>query len=148
MDNVIISIMNSKDLEDIKDILSQEFDDFWTYNTFKSELENPNSKYIVAKTQDKIIGFAGIWKVIDIAHITNIVTAKAFRNKGIGSIMLSSLIELVQSENDINSITLEVNTNNIPAQKLYKKFGFKNAGLRKKYYNNTDDAIILTKKLK
>ena len=147
MDNVEIFIMSIQDLENIKDILLQEFDDFWTYNIFKSELENLNSKYIVAKLNNRIIGFAGIWKAIDVAHITNIVTAKTYRNKGIGSIMLDNLIELAQSENDINSITLEVNVNNIPAQKLYEKFGFKNAGLRKKYYNNADDALIMTKQL-
>ena len=147
MDNVKISMMNLQDLENIKDILIQDFDDFWTYNIFKIELENPNSKYIVAKIENKIIGFAGIWKAIDVAHITNIVTAKTLRNKGIGSTMLKKLIELAKSENNINAITLEVNVNNIPAQKLYEKYGFKNTGLRKNYYNNTDDAIILTKNL-
>ena len=147
MDNVKISMMNLQDLENIKDILIQDFDDFWTYNIFKIELENPNSKYIVAKIENKIIGFAGIWKARDVAHITNIVTAKTLRNKGIGSTMLKKLIELAKSENNINAITLEVNVNNIPAQKLYEKYGFKNTGLRKNYYNNTDDAIILTKNL-
>lgn len=147
MDNIQISKMDISDLEEIKDVLLSDFDDFWNVNTFKEELLNPNSKYIVAKINNKIVGFAGIWKSVDDVHITNIVTSKSFRNQHIGSMMLSNLIELAKNENNITSITLEVNSNNIPAQKLYEKFGFKVVGLRKKYYNNIDDAIIYTKDL-
>lgn len=147
MDNVQISVMTIENLELIKDILLTEFDDFWNYNVFKSELLNPNSKYIKAELEGKIIGFAGIWKAVDIVHITNIVTAKSYRNKGLGSIMLNKLIEIAKLETDIDSITLEVNSNNIPAQKLYEKYGFKTVGLRKKYYNNKDNAIIMTKEI-
>ena len=147
MDNIQISKMDITDLEEIKDVLLSDFDDFWNVNTFKEELLNPNSKYIMAKIHNKIVGFAGIWKSVDDVHITNIVTSKNFRNQHIGSMMLSNLIELAKNENNITSITLEVNSNNIPAQKLYEKFGFKVVGLRKKYYNNIDDAIIYTKDL-
>ena len=147
MDNIQISEMTILDLEEIKDTLLSDFDDFWNINTFKQELLNPNSKYIMAKINNKIVGFAGIWKSVDDIHITNIVTAKNFRKQNIGSKMLSSLIQLAKSEKNITSITLEVNSTNIPAQKLYEKFGFKRVGLRKKYYNNTDDAIIYTKDL-
>ena len=147
MDNVEILVMTISDLELIKESLLTDFDNFWNYNTFKSELLNPNSKYIVAKINNKIIGFAGLWKSVDDVHITNIVTAKKYRNKNIGSLMLSKLIEMSKNEKGITSITLEVNSNNIPAQKLYEKFGFKVVGIRKKYYNNNDDAIIYTKDL-
>ena len=140
--------MTISDLELIKDSLLTDFDDFWTYDTFKSELLNPNSKYIIAKKEKEIVGFAGIWKSVDDVHITNIVTAQNHRRQNIGSILLSNLIDLAKKENDITSITLEVNSNNIPAQKLYKKFDFKVVGLRKKYYNNTDDAIIMTKHIR
>ena len=147
MDNVEISIMSVSDLELIKDSLLTDFDDFWSYNTFKNELLNPNSKYIIAKTNNEIVGFAGLWKSVDDVHITNIVTAKNFRRQNIGSLLLSNLIKMAKSEKNITSITLEVNSNNLAAQKLYEKFGFKVVGLRKKYYNNIDDAIIYTKDL-
>ena len=62
--------------------------------------------------------------------------------------MLQELIKLAQSKKEIKEITLEVNSNNIPAKNLYEKFGFNVVGLRKKYYNNTYDAIIMTKNLK
>ncbi len=148
MDNVEISTMTLSDFSEIEDVLFLEFDDFWNVATFKSELTNPNSKYIVAKINGKIVGFAGIWKAVDDVHITNIVTAKKFRKQNIGSILLSNLIKMARAENEISSITLEVNVNNIPAKKLYEKFNFEVVGLRKKYYNNKDDAIIMTLNLK
>lgn len=146
MDNIKISTMTLPDLDSISDILTCEFDDFWNYNLFKSELENKNSMYIVAKSNNQIVGFAGIWFSVDDIHITNIVVKKNCRNQKIGSLMLNNLIKLCENRTQ-KSITLEVNSNNIPAQKLYQKFGFKNVGIRKKYYNNTEDAIIMTKTL-
>lgn len=139
--------MTLLDLECISNILQSDFDDFWNITTLKSELLNPNSKYIVAKLDNLIVGFAGIWKSVDDVHITNIVVNKNFRKQNIGSLILSILIELAKLEPNISSITLEVNSNNIVAIKLYEKFGFKAVGLRKKYYNNIDDAIIYTKEL-
>lgn len=146
MDNIKISAMTLSDLDSISSILTCEFDDFWNYNLFKSELENQNSKYIVAKANNQIIGFAGVWFSVDDIHITNIVVKKSYRNQKIGSLMLSNLIELCRNQTQ-KFITLEVNSNNIPAKKLYQKFGFENVGIRKKYYNNTEDAIIMTKTL-
>ena len=143
LSNIKFENMTVSDLDNIKDILYTDFDDFWSYNIFKSELENENSKYIVAKLNSEIIGFAGIWQVIDEAHITNIVTKKNFRNLGIGSLLLEKLINICKNQENINSVTLEVNEDNIIAQKLYEKFNFKNLGKRKNYYNGKA-AIIMT----
>ncbi len=148
MDNITISKMTILDLEAIKEYLFSDFDDFWSINTLKSELQNPNSEYIVAKINNNIVGFAGIWKAVDDVHITNIVTAKKYRRQKIGSTLLSNLIKMAKAKENITSITLEVNSTNIPAQNLYKKFGFKNVGIRKKYYNNKYDAIIMTLKMR
>ena len=146
MDNIEISFMTIPDLESISQNLQTDFDDFWNYTTLKNELENTNSTYIVAKNNNIIVGFAGIWKAVDDIHITNIVVKKDFRNNGIGSLLLQKLIEL-SKQKDITSITLEVNELNICAIKLYEKFGFKKVGIRKKYYNNINNAIIMTKQL-
>ena len=81
MDNIQIFRMTISDLEEIQDTLLLDFDDFWNVNTFKEELLNSNSKYIMAKINDKIVGFAGIWKAVDDVHITNIVTSKNFRRQ-------------------------------------------------------------------
>lgn len=142
--HITIRTMNISDLNSIKDILLTDFDDFWNYNIFKSELENENCKYIVAILNDEIVGFAGIWQVVDEAHITNIVTKKTHRNQGIGNLLLENLINICKNLENINLITLEVNEENIIAQKLYKKFGFGVVGKRKKYYNSEKSAIIMT----
>ena len=138
--------MTDYDLSLIKDILIDDFDDFWTYDVLQEELNNPNSEYFVAKLENNILGFAGIWKAVDDVHITDIVVKKSNRQTGIGSKLLEKLIQTAKSQN-FNSITLEVNEHNQPAINLYLKYGFKNVGFRKKYYNNKDNAIIMTKEL-
>ena len=80
LNNLLISSMTINDLNEIKDILEDEFDNFWNYNIFKSEIENPNSKYFVCKKNTEIIGFIGVLIVIDEADITNIVVKKSFRS--------------------------------------------------------------------
>ena len=142
--NIKIEKMTKEHLDKIKENLENDFDEFWNENVLKNELENPASTYIVAKDeQNNIVGYAGIWQPIDEAHITNIVTKKDKRRNKIGTRMLEELIK-VAKEKKLKDITLEVNVNNIPAINLYKKYNFKEVGIRKKYYNNSDDAIIMT----
>ncbi len=138
----MISEMNLQDLENIKDCLLTNFDNFWSYNILKQELENGKSKYFVAKQENEIVGFAGILLIIDQVNIMNIVVKKDKRNFGIGSLLLEEIIRYSKIHN-ATSITLEVNEKNIPAIKLYKKYGFKQVGLRRKYYNNEDNAILM-----
>ena len=144
--NLEIYNMTDYDLSLIKDILISDFDDFCSYYVLQEELNNPNSEYFVAKLENNILGFAGIWKAVDDVHITDIVVKKSNRQTGIGSNLLEKLIQTAKSQN-FNSITLEVNEHNQPAINLYLKYGFKNVGFRKKYYGNKDNAIIMTKEL-
>ena len=138
----MISEMNLQDLENIKDCLLTDFDDFWSYNILKQELENGKSKYFVLKQENEIIGFAGILLIIDEVNIMNIVVRKDKRNLGIGSLLLEKIIDFSEIHN-ATSITLEVNEKNVPAIRLYEKYGFKQVGIRKKYYNNEDNAILM-----
>ena len=131
MENLEITSMTVSDLDLIAENLENDFDDFWNYNVFKSELENENSKYIVAKNNDEIAGFAGIWIAIDVAHITNIVVKKDMRKCGIGGLLLVNLIELCM-DLELVEITLEVNEHNLTAIKLYEKFGFERIRVKKK----------------
>lgn len=142
--NFTIEKMTLTDLENIKDILSTEFDDFWNYNILKQELSNCNSYCVVAKNNENIIlGFACEQFILDESNITNIVTRKTYRNNGIGSLLLENLIQISISKS-MNSITLEVNENNTSAINLYKKYNFNTIGIRKKYYNNKDNALIMS----
>lgn len=145
IDNAKIEIctMTYEDLQALKNTLITDFDDFWSYSILEKELSNTNTTYIVAKQDNKILGFAGILTILDESNIMNIVTKKNKRNLGIGSLLLSELINISKKLN-MNSITLEVNENNIPAIKLYQKYNFQTVGIRKKYYNNIDSAILMT----
>lgn len=136
-----ISNMTLEDFYQIEPVFITEFDDFWKPENLKSELKNLNSKYIVAKENGLVVGFAGIWFSVDDAHITNIVVRKSYRQQGIGNALLKVLIELGKVK---ESLTLEVNTQNEIAQKLYLKHGFENLGIRKKYYGGIQDAYIMT----
>ena len=129
------------DLEQMKDTLYSDFDNFWS---LKQELENKNTTYIVAKENNEVVGFAGISTCLDEATLNNIVVKKSCRGRGIGGELLESLIDLC-GDLHMRTFTLEVDTENAPAIHLYEKFGFKNLGIRKKYYNGSRDAYIMTK---
>ena len=145
LDNIEIKVMTLDDLKTIKEILISDFDEFWNYNVFKAELQSENSKYLVAKLNNEIIGFAGIKIIIDEADIMNIVTKKIYRNQGVGALLLNEIINLCKKQN-FNSVSLEVNEINSSAIHLYENFGFEKVGNRKKYYNGSN-AILMTKKL-
>ena len=147
MKNLVIDKMTLSDLNEISDNLTSDFDEFWNSSILESELKNPFSKYIIARLNKKIVGFAGVIDTVDQLEITNIVVKKDFRKNGIGNELLVELIKFAK-ENGKDKITLEVNSTNLAAIKLYEKNGFKNVGFRKKYYNNTYDANIMTLKLK
>lgn len=142
-----INKMTLSDLDDIKNILASDFDNFWNYDVLKQELECENSYFIITKNNtDEIVGFAGLKVICDEADIMNIVVKKSFRHNGIGSILLDNLISYAKSLN-LKTVTLEVNEHNLSAIRLYDKFNFDHLGIRKKYYDGKSDAIIMSKKI-
>ncbi|MFC1938493.1 ribosomal protein S18-alanine N-acetyltransferase [Chloroflexota bacterium] len=91
-----------------------------------------------------VIGFAGIWRVTDEVHITNIAVRKAYHRQGIGELLLVGLIDLAVKLN-ARIITLEVRASNIAAQALYSKYGFTQVGLRRCYYiDNREDGVLMS----
>ncbi len=141
-----INVMTSEDIISIEPNFSDNFDKFWSIDVLKHDFEDDNSQYVVAKMNNEIVGFAGIKIIIDEADIMNIAVKMDKRNSGIGSMLLEKLLEIAKISN-CTSITLEVNENNLPAIYLYEKYHFERIGLRKKYYNNTDNAILMKKDL-
>ena len=136
-ERIYILEMTNLDLENIK----SEYDNFsniWDYETLKEDYKN--SKYLVAKQNNEIVGFIGTRTIFNELEIMNIVTRQDKRNKGIASNLLSYVIR----KNIVEKINLEVNEHNINAIKLYRKFGFQDIGIRKNYYDGKDDAIMMT----
>jgi [ribosomal protein S18]-alanine N-acetyltransferase len=90
-----------------------------------------------------IVGFAGLWLMVDEAHVTTIATHPDYRGRGVGELLLSSLID-TSYEIGARVVTLEVRVSNYVAQNLYRKYGFREAGIRKRYYSdNHEDALIM-----
>ncbi len=90
-----------------------------------------------------IIGFAGLWLMVDEAHITTIAMHPDFQGLGLGELMLTSLIDIAY-EIRAKWVTLEVRVSNYRAQNLYRKYGFHDAGIRRRYYSdNNEDALIM-----
>lgn len=146
MEKIIVDYMTLDDFEIIKDRLQEEFDEFWTPGVLLSELKNENTKYIVLKENNNIVGFAGIWITPDTVELNNIVIKKDSRGKGYSKILLEKLIE-ISEETSREIFTLEVSEENIVAINLYKKYGFEKVGLRKNYYEGKYDAILMSKKI-
>ena len=82
---------------------------------------------------DKLVGYCGVWIVIDEAHITNIAILPGYRGKRLGEALMRKVIEIVK-ERGAKTMTLEVRVSNMIAQSLYRKFGFQAGGIRKGYY--------------
>ena len=141
--DITIEKMTKEHLEQIKDILQTEFDKFWNAEVLKKELENPLSIYVVATSEGQVVGYAGLWQPCDEGHITNIVTKINKRGNKIATKMLEELLRIAKDKK-LKCVTLEVNVHNDIAIALYQKYNFKEVGKRPKYYNNTDDAIIMT----
>ena len=89
------------------------------------------------------IGFAGLWLMVDEAHVTTIALHPRYRGRGLGELMLSLLFQIAYNIS-ARTVTLEVRVTNHVAQNLYRKYGFQEAGVRRRYYSdNNEDALIM-----
>lgn len=143
MQKIVIEKMKSDDIANVVEVENNSFDIPWSKESFENELKNKLAMYLVAKVEDKAVGYVGVWKIFDEGHITNVAVHPDYRGQGIGKSLISELLYLCEKEG-INSLTLEVRKSNIVAQSLYKSFGFVEEGIRKGYYSdNNEDAIIM-----
>ena len=141
--NVIIDFMKEEDIDAIVDISSLSFSISWSKDSYLQELTNPVARYLVAKINNKVVGFVGTWLVLDESHITNIAVHPNFRKQGLASKLLEAFISYCRSQGCI-AYTLEVRSGNIAARALYEKYNFRQEGVRKGYYeDNKEDAIIM-----
>jgi ribosomal-protein-alanine N-acetyltransferase len=95
-------------------------------------------------TSDFIVGYVGIWLMVDQAHIVAIAIREQYRRQGLGELLLAQSVDLALS-NGQESVTLEVRRSNESAQALYDKYRFLKVGVRRRYYtDNREDALIMT----
>jgi [ribosomal protein S18]-alanine N-acetyltransferase len=140
-----IEPMRRRHLTDVMKIEEVSYPKPWTRNVFLSEMElarKGERHYLVAKAEGLLLGYAGLMFVTDDAHVTNIAVAADQQRRGVATRLLAELAwEAIHRGCD--ALTLEVRVSNSGAQSLYRKFGFLPAGVRQRYYENTEDAIVM-----
>ncbi len=141
---VVIEDMTLGDVDAVQEVERASFPVPWPANAFRHELtQNKNARYIVAREDDRVVGYAGLWLSLDEAHITTFAVHPERRRRKVGERMLLRVFDLA-TELSAEWLTLEVRASNVGAQRLYEKYGFRAAGIRRRYYSdNNEDAIIM-----
>ena len=141
--NVIIEPMKKEDISSIREIEKQCFTDLWPEDSFERELSNTKvAFYFAAHLKGRIIGYMGAWLILDEVHITTLAVDPAFQNEKVGSLLVLHLMKAAV-EKGVRWATLEVSEKNLAAIKVYDRFGFIQIGVRKEYYNNGTNALVL-----
>jgi len=141
-----ITPMRKRDLRHgILDIEAVAYPVGWSHGVFVSEIEQMRSgsrHYVVARLDGEIVGYAGVWFAADESHVTNVAVAPDSRRSGVARALMLHLAEVV-IERECTAWTLEVRLSSSGAQRLYESFGFTSAGVRQKYYDNVEDAVVM-----
>jgi len=166
--------MTEADISQVAEIEAQSFPTTWPRTAYRRELANRLARYFVLtdrshaplpqeespprrsllglfrrrpaaeETTDYIVGYVGVWLMVDQAHVVAIAVREEYRRQGLGELLLSESIDLALA-NGQESVTLEVRRSNESAQALYEKYRFLKVGLRRRYYSdNHEDALIMT----
>ncbi len=145
-DGITISKMRRRDLRaGILAIEAVSYPRPWSQGVFDSEIDQMRSgsrHYIVARRGRDIVGYAGLWFSAGDAHVTNVAVRPDARRTGVASHLLLTLADEVRRRS-CAAWTLEVRVSSVGAQELYRRFGFVPAGIRPRYYENTEDAIVM-----
>lgn len=135
--------MTEESLKSVGIIERDLFEHPWSEDMYRAELNKDNSFHYVVVLNDEIAGYYGFYKTYDNeAEVTNIAVAKKYQGQGIGNCIMSSMIENA-IKLCVDTIFLEVRASNHKAIRLYKKFGFTQINIRKKYYEGVEDAVIM-----
>ena len=136
--------MTPDDVEAVYAIELATFPTPWTLDSFHYEMrENQFAHYLVAEDDNGIVGFCGMWLVIDAAQITNVAVVERMRGQKIGEALMKEAMRVAREAN-MDVMSLEVRVTNEVAQNLYRKLGFQNGGIRKGYYtDNGEDALVM-----
>ena len=142
---VVVGPMRLDDVSAVHEIERISFRTPWPAYAFEQELRgNRLAHYIVARAGERVVGFAGIWLMVDEAHVTTFGVHPDWRRQGIGRQLLLNLVELSRAIG-ARRMTLEVRASNEVAQALYRAYGFEEVGRRPRYYTDDgEDAIVMS----
>ena len=139
-----ITTMKECHLDEVAALESVSFSEPWSRQAFFDTINSEEYLYLVAKYQDKVVGYAGCYIAMDEGNITNIAVDTNYRRVGIGNELMVQLKRLL-SERKINCIFLEVRASNEAAQILYKNCGYEEVGIRKNFYSKPQENAIVMK---
>ena len=143
MPEITIGLMTLDDIEAVAAIEAATFRTPWSKNAFYREVtDNACARYVVLREDGVAVAYAGVWFVLDEGHITNIAVREDRRGIGYGERVTRAMIQLA-ADSGMRWMTLEVRRSNEAAIHLYHKLGFIDVGYRKRYYENTEDALIM-----
>jgi ribosomal-protein-alanine N-acetyltransferase len=142
---IVVEPMRVEDLPAIHEIERQSFTTPWPPHAYRAELEaNRLAHYLVVRVDGQLVGYAGMWLMVDEAHITTFAVHPAWRRQRIAERLLLVLLDLGVRRH-AREATLEVRLSNMAARRLYEKFGFRPVGVRPRYYSDdNEDALIMT----
>jgi ribosomal-protein-alanine N-acetyltransferase len=146
---VTVDAMRMADVPGVHEVERLSFATPWPAHAFEQELTgNRLARYVVARAgsgpMERVVGFAGVWLMVDEAHITTFGVHPDWRRQGIGRRLMVRLLELA-GDLRARRMTLEVRAGNLAAQELYRGFGFEIAGRRPRYYTDDgEDALVMT----
>ncbi len=140
-----IEAMRVSDIPEVQAIERASFSSPWPPQAYRSELEtNRLAAYLVGRIDGTVVAYAGVWLMVDEAHITTFAVHPAWRRRRIGERLLLAVLDLA-IDRGAREATLEVRLSNLAARRLYEKYGFRPVGLRPHYYTDDgEDALIMT----
>src|SRR5436190_18048085 len=145
MSIVVESVTSAEDLDGLVAVEHASFVNPWTHDMYRAEMRNPEvSHLLVAKNAEgRVVGFCGFWRVVDELHINNLAVLPEYRRQGIASLILGRVFAEGRRAG-AGRATLEVRRSNEVARRLYERFGFTVAGVRRGYYRHPEeDALVL-----
>ena len=140
--------MTEKDLEEILSIEQASYRTPWSRRAFESEIRAPQAYPLILGQSDPpfVLGYICSWRTLDECHILNVAVHPCFRRMGLASQLIDHLLETCRQEGILHYF-LEVRVSNEEAISLYRKYGFKVCGIRRRYYADTgEDALIMQRR--
>lgn len=145
MSDLVIEPMKRRDLKRVLTIEATAHPKPWSSGVFASELDlarRGERHYVVGRLLGEIVAYGGLMFVDGEAHVTNVAVEPELRQRGLARAIMCHLAE-VAIERGCHALTLEVRVSNVAAQHLYREFGFAPAGVRQRYYENSEDALVM-----
>ncbi len=140
-----VHLMTARDVPEVLAVEQDAFTTRWPPTAFEREItQNQMARYVVLREDGRLVGFAGLWLMVDQAHVVTVAVTPEAQGRGYGRLLVYGLLQLAQREG-MASATLEVRVSNEAARALYREHGFYEVGVRKRYYSdNHEDAVIMT----